>query len=198
VVEYVDGRRVSDVEVVVDVAGNATYRTRVDRQGIVHLAHDRPPVTTDRLYADGRTRYELDPAPNATPRVRRSAADPSVDRFAAEAATLVSWYLSANETAVSDALARADGGRVYSVRAGGEESATVANVTTTAVVDDTGVVRRLYRRHEVTGTGVVVVVRFAYLSLGDATVSRPAWLDDGDVEWAGVPGNRTTARDRTG
>lgn len=157
---------------------NATvYRSTVEENGAMRsgtlLVGDRS------TYADGETRYDRIEE-NGTARYRSQSLDArphDTPQFFERPYRLVEWYLSVQESQVVRTEER-DGTTVFLVRGVGDTWPRTTNVTTTAVVDEYGVVRELRRTHQPPDTAAVVVVTFRLEGIDDTTVTPPPWLGE--------------------
>jgi len=151
------------------------YRSRVRRLG--SLGHEATVVASGSMYGNGSVGYiQTDDG------VRKRTAVRSTLGSSAEAVSFVDrtertiqWYLSANETRVVGRTER-NGTTTYRIAFEGDPWPESRNVTGWARVDETGLVRELYRSYSpAIEPGVRVEVRIRIVS-GPVTVTRPAWM----------------------
>jgi hypothetical protein len=166
--EYENGTLVAAIDWHVVVEGPRHYAASITEEG----ANASVATAVERAaYADGETRYELDPDGRFT---REQVDTDGRDPYLEAATWLISWYLSIEDVSVGQ-VGRADDGRHY-VLAEGDTWPDTHEEHTVAVVRDYGLVDSLRRRHRVTGTNTTVVVEFEYRDIGATTVTEPAWV----------------------
>ena len=157
------------------VASPDRYRSRVRRLG--SLGHEETVVASGSMYANGSVGYI-----RTADGVRKRTAVRSTLGSSAEAVSFVDrtertiqWYLSANETRIVGRTER-NGTTTYRIAFEGDPWPESRNVTGRARVDETGLVRELYRSYTPAiepGVRVEVTIRIVP---GPVAVTRPAWL----------------------
>jgi hypothetical protein len=141
------------------------------------LGHEETVVASGSMYANGSVGYI-----RTADGVRKRTAVRSTLGSSAEAVSFVDrtertiqWYLSANETRIVGRTER-NGTTTYRIAFEGDPWPESRNVTGRARVDETGLVRVLYRSYSPAiepGVRVEVTIRIVP---GPVAVTRPAWL----------------------
>jgi hypothetical protein len=157
------------------VASPDRYRSRVRRLG--SLGHEETVVASGSMYANGSVGYT-----RTGDGVRKRTAVRSTLGSSAEAVSFVDrtertiqWYLSANETRIVGRTERNET-TTYRIAFVGDPWPESRNVTGRARIDETGLVRELYRSYTPAiepGVRVEVTIRIVP---GPVTVTRPGWL----------------------
>jgi hypothetical protein len=172
--ESVDGDPTGYRQERVDVASPTRYRSEIFGAGEVRT--DSLVVRDAERYANGSVQFsrretadgvEFEAHPLG-PRVGR-------DPFLRRSKSYVRWFLSVEESHVSDVVER-DGRTYFWLTFAGDPWPGVENTTGYALVSSTGVVHVIHRQYTPTSNrSVTVDVTVRVTGLGDAHVSPPAW-----------------------
>jgi len=164
---------------IVRVENRTAFRARVD--GVVFPGTPVPPRDDAEVYADGTTRYVREESGGAATVARRPVASADgASRFGAAASSLIERFLAGSAFDAVDAVRR-DGSVAHRVTVRGVDPVVGERYEATALVAESGLVRRLAVDY---GTDEGRSIRFDYRALGRTTVEPPPWVE--------------TARDRTG
>lgn len=173
--EVVDGRPTATARETVRVEGPTVYRSTVREVGGLRTY---PNALGDfSTYANGSVRYEYNPDdPDARYRTcTMGEYSREQDRFANRAETNLEYFLTVEETTITDAFER-DGTRFYWVVFANDPWPGVQNTVGSALIDSTGIVHALYRNYyHAVREEATITMTFRYTDIGTTTVKSPTW-----------------------
>jgi hypothetical protein len=192
--EFVDGelRGVAHERAV--VAERGRYRSRVRRLGA--LRHDSRVIASGSAYSNGTTAYvRTSDGVRERAEVRSALGSTTTDSLGCVGRTerLVRWYLSVEESRIVE-VTEADGTAHLRLVFEGDPWPDARNVTGSARVERSGLVRELTREYTPGSERNVRVEVTVRIDPGPVTVTRPAWMasttnasDDRDASTTGEP-----------